>query len=98
MSKKNDLHVFSAGAVAPPIKRCAEEFKAESGTEFEFAVRKAENLIDEIAETKKGDLLTCGSEFMLDYAQLKRLVGEETRVGLGSRTSAILVQKGTPER
>jgi ABC-type molybdate transport system substrate-binding protein len=41
MSEQNKLHVFSAGAVAPPIKKCAEEFKAKFGTEFEFTVRKA---------------------------------------------------------
>jgi len=97
MSKQNHLHVFSAGAVAPPIKRCAEEFKAKFGTEFEFTVGKAENLIEEIAETKKSDLLTC-SEFILDHAQLKGLVLKETRRSLGSRTSAILVQKGNPRR
>jgi len=98
MSKQNNLHVFSAGAVAPPIKKCAEEFKAEFGTEFEFTVGKAESLIEEIAETKKGDLLTCGSEFILDHAQLKGLVLKETRKSLGSRTSAILVQKGNPKK
>jgi len=98
MSKQNNLHVFSAGAVAPPIKKCAEAFKAKSGTEFEFTVGKAENLIEEIAETGKGDLLTCGSEFILDHAQLKGLVVRETRKSLGSRTSAILVQKGNSKK
>jgi len=98
MSKQNHLHVFSAGAVAPPIKKCAEEFKAKYGTEFEFTVGKAENLIEEIAETKEGDLLTCGSEFILDHAQLKGLVLKETRKSLGSRTSAILVQTGNPKK
>jgi molybdate transport system substrate-binding protein len=98
MSKQNNIHIFSAGAVAPPIKKCGEEFKAKSGTEFEFTVGKAENLIEEIAETKKGDLLTCGSEFILDHAQLKGLILKETRRSLGSRTSAILVQKGNPRK
>jgi accessory colonization factor AcfC len=98
MSIQNHLHVFSAGAVAPPIKKCADEFKAKFGTEFEFTVGKAEKLMDEIAETKEGDLLTCGSEFILDHAQLKGLVLKETRRSLGSRTSAILVQKGNPRK
>ena len=98
MSKQNALHVFSAGAVAPPIKKCAEEYKAKFRTEFEFTVGKAENLIEEIAETKEGDLLTCGSEFILDHAQLKGLVIKETRRSLGSRTSAILVQTGNPKK
>jgi hypothetical protein len=38
MSKQNNLHVYSAGAVAPPIKKCAEEFKAKFGTEFARAL------------------------------------------------------------
>ena len=98
MSKQNSLHVFSAGAVAPPIKKCAKEFKAKSGTEFKFTVGKAENLIEEITETKEGDLLTCGSEYVLDHAQLKDLVLKETRRSLGSRTSAILVQTENPKK
>jgi molybdate transport system substrate-binding protein len=98
MSKQNNLHVYSAGAVAPPIKKCAEEFTAKFRTEFEFTVGKAENLIEKIAETKEGDLLTCGSEYILDHAQLKGLVLKETRRSLGSRTSAILVQTGNPKK
>ena len=98
MSKQNNLHVFSAGAVAPPIKKCAEVFKAKSRTEFNFTVNKAEILIEEIAKTREGDLLTCGSEFILDHAQLKGIVLKETRKSLGSRTSAILVQKGNPRK
>ncbi len=92
------LHVFSAGAVAPPIKKCAEEFQKKFGTEFEFTVNKAEILIEEIAKTREGDLLTCGSEYILDHAQLKGLILKETRRSLGSRTSTILVQKGNPKK
>jgi len=98
MSKQNNLHVYSAGAVAPPIKKCAEEFKVKFKAKFEFTVGKAENLIAEIAETKEGDLLTCGSEFILDHTQLKGLVLKETRRSLGSRISAILVQTGNPKK
>jgi molybdate transport system substrate-binding protein len=98
MSKQNYLHVFSAGAVAPPVKECAKEFKAKFGTRFEFTVGKAENLMEKITETRKGDLLTCGSEYILDHAQLKGLVLKETRRSLGSRTSAILVQAGNPRK
>lgn len=97
MSKQNTLHVFSAGAVAPPIKKCAEQYKAKFGTEFEFRVGKAEILIEEIAESKKGDLLTCGSEYILDDAQLRGLVLKENRKSLGFRRSAILVQHGNPK-
>ena len=98
MPKQNNLYIFSAGAVAPPIKKCAQGFRTKFGTEFEFNVGKAEKLMEEIAETKKGDLLTCGSDFILDHAQLKGLILKETRKSLGSRTSAILVQTGNPKK
>jgi len=91
------LHVYSSGAVAPPIKKCAEEFTAKLGTEFEFTVGKAENLISEIAESKEGDILTCGAEFILDDAQERGLIFRDTRRSVGYRKSAILVPMGNPK-
>lgn len=90
--------MYSSRAVTPPIKRCAEEYAKEFGIEFEFTVGKAEILIEEIATSKKGDVLTCGSEFILDDAQLKGLVAREMRRSLGLRKTAILVQAGNPKR
>jgi len=29
-------HVYSSGVVAPPIKKCAEEFKAKFGTDLVY--------------------------------------------------------------
>ena len=98
MSNKEVLHVYSSGAVAPPIKKCAEEFKAKFGTEFKFTVGKAENLISEIAELRKGDILTCGAEFILDEAQERGLVLRDTRRSVGVRKSAILVPMGNPKK
>ncbi len=97
MSNENVLHVYSSGAVAPPAKKCAEEFTAEFGTEFNFTVGKAEDLLSEIAESKEGDILTCGAEFVLDEAQEKGLVLGETRISVGYRKSAILVPMGNPK-
>lgn len=42
MQNTEILHVYSSNAVAPPIKKCAEEFKAEFEGEFRFTVDKAE--------------------------------------------------------
>ncbi len=98
MLNRKVLHVYSSGAVAPPIKKCAEEFKAKFGTEFEFTVGKAENLISEIAESKQGDILTCGAEFILDEAQERGLIFGETRRSVGFRKSAILVPMGNPKK
>ena len=57
-----------------PIKKCAEEFAATYGTDFEFTVGKAEKLISGITELKQGDILTCGAEFIFDEAQVKGLI------------------------
>jgi len=97
MLNKGGLHVYSSGAVAPPIKKCAEEFTAKHGTDFEFTVGKAEKLISEITELKQGDILTCGAEFIFDEAQVKGLIFGETRRSVGYRRSAILVPKGNPK-
>jgi len=91
------LHVYSSGAVAPPIKKCAGEFTAKYGIEFDFTVGKAEELISEITELKQGDVLTCGAEFIFDEAQVKGLIFGKTRRSVGYRRSAILVSKGNPK-
>jgi len=98
MSYKKTLHVYSSGAVAPPVKKCAIEFTAKLGTNFEFTVGKAENLISEISELKSGDILTCGAEFILDEAQEKGLILRPTRRSVGYRRSAILVPMGNPKK
>ncbi len=97
MLNKRSLHVYSSGAVAPPIKKCAQEYTAKHGTDFEFTVGKAEKLLSEISELKQGDVLTCGAEFIFDEAQVKGLISGETRKSVGYRRSAILVPKGNPK-
>lgn len=36
MSYKKTLHVYSSGAVAPQVKKCAKELTAKLGTNFEL--------------------------------------------------------------
>ncbi|MDH5688085.1 MAG: substrate-binding domain-containing protein [Candidatus Bathyarchaeota archaeon] len=98
MPRRKTLHVYSSGAVAPPVKKCAEEFKARFEGQFEFTVGKAENLILEITESREGDILTCGAEFILDDAQKRGLIFGDTRRSVGFRKSAILVPAGNPKR
>ena len=97
MQGKEVLHIYSSGAVATPIKKCARGFKAKFGREFKFTVGKAENLISEIAESKEGDILTCGAEFILDDAQERGLIYRDTRRSAGFRKSAILVPIRNPK-
>ena len=98
MPNKEVLHVYSSGAVAPPIKKCAEGFEARFGTEFKFTVGKAESLISEIAESREGDILTCGAEYILDDTQERGLIFKDTRRSVGLRKSAILVPMGNPKK
>jgi len=98
MPNKEVLHVYSSGAVAPPIKKCAVEFKAKFRTEFEFTVGKPERLISGITESRKGDIVTCGAEFILDDAQERGLIFKDTRRSVGFRKSAILVPMGNPKK
>lgn len=98
MLREKVLHVYSSGAVAPPIKKCAKEFVARYGTTFEFTVGKAEKLISEISKLKQGDILTCGAEYILDEAQERGLILKDTRRSVGCRKSAILVPTGNPKK
>ncbi|MDH5460209.1 MAG: substrate-binding domain-containing protein [Candidatus Bathyarchaeota archaeon] len=98
MPNKEVLHVYSSGAVAPPIKKCAGEFKAKFGTEFRFTVGKAEKLISQIAKSREGDILTCGAEYILDDAQERGLIFKDTRRSVGYRKSAILVPISNPKK
>lgn len=96
MSDVGGLHVYASGAVAPPIKRAAEEFQSRYGTKFDFTVGKAEKLISEIRENEEGDVLSCGAEYILDEAEDLGIIVRESRRSVGSRRSVILVQKGNP--
>ena len=96
MSGESVLHVYTSGGVAPPAKKCAQEFTSKSGTEFEFSVGKAEELISDITKSKEGDILTCGAEFILDDAQERGLILGDTRRSLGYRRTALLVPAGNP--
>jgi accessory colonization factor AcfC len=94
---RSTLHVFSSGAVAPPVKQCAVQFTTQHGIDFRFRIGKGEDLIEEIACSRQGDVLTCGAEFLLDIAEARGLIFGGTRTSLGARRSAILVPAGNPK-
>lgn len=92
------LHVYSSGATAPPLQKIAKEFQARFGTRFDFAIGKAERLISQIMETKEGDVLSCGAEYILDDATHKGLIVRDTTRSVGYRRSVILVPMGNPKK
>ena len=94
----NSLHVYSSGATAPPLQKVAKEFQAEFKTNFDFTIGKATDLITQITETKEGDVLSCGAEYILDDAAEKGLIVRDTSRSVGYRRSVILVPMGNPKK
>lgn len=92
------LHVYSSGATAPPLQKIAKEFQAGFDTRFDFTIGKAERLISQIMETREGDILSCGAEYILDDAAHKGLIVRDTTRSVGYRRSVILVPMGNPKK
>ncbi len=91
------LIIYSSGATAPPLRRASEVFNEKFGTKFEFTVGTAEYLFSKIQETKEGDILQCGAEYILDDAEWKGVVVKGSRRSVGIRKSVILVPIGNPK-
>jgi ABC-type molybdate transport system substrate-binding protein len=69
-----DLRVYSAGAVAPPLKRVIDMFENKLKVQCSLSVGKAHELLAEIASSKLGDVFACGVEYILDDAEDQELV------------------------
>lgn len=97
MSLQNyQLHVFSAGAVAPPLQEAATIFEERNGVEVRLTVGKPANLLLTIAKSQQGDLISCGAEFILDEVENIGLITQGSRKSLGFRRSVIIVPIGNP--
>ncbi len=94
----NDLEVYSAGAVAPPLKKAVDIFESRFKTHCRVKVGKAHELLAEIAASKVGDVISCGAEYVLDVAEDEGLVVGSSRRSLGLRRSVIVVPKTNPAR
>ena len=92
------LHVYSSGATASPLQKIAKKFQAQFKTEFDFTIGKAEELLSQIMETKEGDILSCGAEYILDDASEKNLIVRKTTKSVGYRRSVILVPIGNAKK
>jgi molybdate transport system substrate-binding protein len=93
-----DLHIYSAGAVAPPLKRAIPIFESRFKAGCNLTVGKAHELLHEIASTRTGDVLACGAEYILDDAEDRGLVVKGSRKSLGLRRSVIVVPVGNPAK
>ena len=92
------LHVYSAGAVAPPLRDAINIFENMFGIRCDLIVGKASNLLVEIAVSKQGDVISCGAEYILDEAEDRGLVVKGSRRSLGFRRSVIIVPLGNPAK
>ena len=96
MSASYQLHVFSAGAVAPPMQDAIAAYEKKTGTVIRLTAGKPENLLKSIALRKQGDMLTSGAEYVHDEAEDRELLIKGTRRSLGYRRSVIITQEGNP--
>jgi molybdate transport system substrate-binding protein len=97
-SEAYQLHIYSAGAVAPPLQKAIDVFEKKSGIRCNLMVGKPSNLLATIAVSKKGDAISCGAEYILDEAEDRGLVVKGSRRSLGLRRSAIIVPAGNPAK
>jgi len=96
--EKRKLKVYSAGAVAPPLRDATAIFEKESKVKCEWRIGKPEDLLNEIAKFKKGDVFSSGAEYILDDAEDRGLIIKGSRKSLGYRRSVIIVPIGNPAK
>jgi molybdate transport system substrate-binding protein len=93
-----DLHIYSAGAVAPPLKKAIAIFESRFKAHCNLTVGKSHELLVEVASKKAGDVIACGAEYILDDAEDRGLVVKGSRKSLGLRRSVIVVPVGNPAK
>jgi len=90
------LRVYSAGAVAPPLRDAITIFEKKTRVSCSLKVGKPSDLLAEIAESKQGDVISCGAEYILDEAEDQGLTVRGSRKSLGFRRSVLIVPVGNP--
>lgn len=88
--------MFSAGAVALPLQAAIDRYEKKKGIQIRFTAGKPENLLKSIRFSKKGDVISCGAEYVHDEAEDLGLLVKGARRSLGYRRSVIITQEGNP--
>jgi molybdate transport system substrate-binding protein len=96
--EKQQLKIYSAGAVAPPLRDAMAIFEKESKVKCDLRIGKPEDLLREIAKFKKGNVFSSGAEYILDDAEDRGLIIKGSRKSLGYRRSVIIVPVGNPAK
>jgi len=97
-SEKQQLKVYSAGAVASPLRDAIAIFEKDSKVKCDLRIGKPEDLLKEIARFRKGDVFSSGAEYILDDAEDRGLIIKGSRKSLGYRRSVIIVPIGNPAK
>jgi accessory colonization factor AcfC len=98
MDRQPKLRVYSAGAVAPPLRDSIGVFEKRYAVTCSLKVGKPSDLVAEIAATRRGDVISCGAEYMLDETEDRGLTVKGSRRSLGYRRSVIIVPVGNPAK
>ena len=92
-----DLWVFSAGAVSPPLQEAVRQFETQEGITCKLTVGAPEALLKAIRHNQKGDVISCGAEYVHDEAEDIGVLIKGTRHSLGYRRSVIIVDRDNPK-
>ncbi len=95
--KVYSLHVYSAGAVAPPLQEALSVFERKEGAQCRFTAGKPEALLQAIRHNRDGDVISCGAEYVHDEAEDIGVLVKGTRRSLGYRRSVLITQEGNPK-
>ncbi len=97
MNMVDELQVYSAGAVAPPLMEAVRVFEEREGVTCRVTPGKPESLLRAIRHNMKGDVISCGAEYVHDEAEDLGVLVKGTRRSLGCRRSVIVVESGNPK-
>lgn len=92
----DELRVYSAGAVAPPLQEAVRVFEDREAVTCRVVPGKPESLLKAIRLNKRGDVISCGAEYVHDEAEDMGVLIGGTRRSLGCRRSVIVVEKDNP--
>ncbi len=97
-SEKETLTVYSAGAVASPLRDVLEFFQRDFKITCDLRAGKPNELLVEAKTLQKGDVLSSGAEWIFDDAEDLGWTIKGSRKSLGCRRSVIIVPLGNPAK
>jgi accessory colonization factor AcfC len=94
-SEEKRLTIFATHFPAIPTNEAARTYEKRSGVKFDAQTGPVELWLPRV-RAGEGDIISVGSEYIMDDIRSEDLVIEETRATVGYRRSIIIVRKGNP--